>query len=244
MGLFSAPDIPAPTEPRDFTRGERDRLSGIVTGGDPMRDNRDRQMIDRLLTNNAGDVVGPTASTTLAMRNEQNAQTGRQISEYMSESDRLEQERVLQAEERLGQLEGERQRDLDEYDQLVQSHKAQQEVMDSNFKSGLLRAGVNLAGTALDFYAPGAGTALKTVGNEAIGDDTPAVNYSNNMERGETYSNREPSVTNMNPEYVPGMGLPGDNGFGSGFENSQNNFNPALPDNYDPLGGSQPLFNY
>ena len=147
MALFKPPKIPDPVKPRDFTLGQRKYYQDIVREGDPVRQERDRAAIDRLLTNADVGVVGPTPASTLAMRNQAGRQVNEQISGYLLQSDVMEEQKREQAEGRFFELKAQRERDLDEYDQQVQATKAARAVMQSNFESGLLRAGVNLAGT-------------------------------------------------------------------------------------------------
>jgi hypothetical protein len=150
LRLFEPPSIPGPVRPEDFTRGERDRLRRITTEGDPTRETRDRTLIDRILTQSAGaEFMGPTPGATLAGRQQMDIETGRTIAGAMGESDVLEAERIFQAEGRLGELESQRARELDEFRQLQASHEAAEATMRANFRSGLLRAGLGIATTAL-----------------------------------------------------------------------------------------------
>ncbi len=156
FGFLSPPRIPPPVRPDDFTREERDRHRSIITEGDPLRARRDQAGIDRLLTNAVTEITGPTGAFTLSQRQHADDQTGRHIAEFLGQSAELEERRRDMSEERLGMLESERRRDLDEYEQMVQSHQAAEEVARKNWQSGLLRAGAGLLSVA----APGIGTAI------------------------------------------------------------------------------------
>lgn len=181
LGFLSPPKIPEPVKPDDFTAEERERLRGVVRDGDPLKDRRDQNAIDRLLTNSVTEVTGPTGAFTLAQTQHANDQVAKNLSEFLGQSSQMEEERRFQSEDRLGQLESERKRDLDEYDQQVASHHAMEEVARKNWQSGLLRAGVGLASVAIpgiDALLPGGedeertqpgGTGLGNMGEDAVG---------------------------------------------------------------------------
>lgn len=152
LAARNKPDIPEPNKPKDFYAAERELLRGIVAEGDPLREQRDRMALNRILTNASTEIIGPTGASTLAFRKQQSEAAGDQIAGYMAESSRLEQERVLGAQERLGQLQTMRGQDLDEYEQLKLKHEATEEVIGANFKAGLFRAGANLIGTGIEAY--------------------------------------------------------------------------------------------
>lgn len=183
FGFLSPPEIPEPVKPDDFTKQERDRLRSVVTEGDPLRTRRDQTGIDRLLTNAVTEITGPTGAFTLSQRQHANDQVGRDIAEFLGQSSQLEEERRYQSEDRLGQLESQRNRDLDEYDQMVQAHQAAEEVARKNWQSGLLRAGAGLlsvaapgigsivgaAATANQASTPQAGVGFSQMSGEAMG---------------------------------------------------------------------------
>lgn len=166
FGFLQPPEIPAPVKPEDFTKQERDRLRGVVTDGDPLRARRDQTGIDRLLTNAQTEIVAPTGAATLAGRQHANDQISRDIAEFLGQSSQLEEERRYQSEARLGELESERQRDMDEYDQLVQAHQAAEEVARKNWQSGLLRAGAGLLSVAAPAIGAGVGALLASDENQ------------------------------------------------------------------------------
>lgn len=162
MGLFDflkPPKIPEPVKPDDFTAEQREFYRGIAATGDPLRDRRDESAIDRMLTNaSVMDVDGPSAGFAVANRNRQNVDTQRTIAQFLGESDQVEEQRILGAEDKLFQLQSQRKMDLDEYEQLMASHQAAEEIARKNWQSGLFRAGANLLGTVVG--APGVGSML------------------------------------------------------------------------------------
>lgn len=164
------PDIPDPIKPPDFTANERDRLRDVVTHGDPLREDRERRSFNRILTNSNTDIVGPSAAFTLAAREDESQRAGQQISQVMGQLDEQEDQFRFGAEGQLNQLTAERGRDLDEYRQQVAAKEAAEEVQRKNFASGLLRSGLNLAGTLLA-PATGGASLLATEGiNQVIGE--------------------------------------------------------------------------
>lgn len=156
FGFLSPPEIPEPVKPDDFTSGERERLRGVVRDGDPLKDRRDQTAIDRLLTNSVTEVTGPTGAFTLAQTQHANDQVSKNLSEFLGQSAQLEDEVRYRSEDRLGKLESQRKRDLDEYDQQVASFHAAEEVARKNWQSGMLRAGAGLLSVA----APGIGSVV------------------------------------------------------------------------------------
>lgn len=184
------PDIPDPVKPRDFTRRARSFYDGVVAEGDPMRERRDRTAVNRLLTNSAEQMEGPTGASTLAIRKEGVDDLNKNVSRYLQESDRMEQERQFGAEEQLYKLEADRQRDLDEYEQQVAGKEASEEIAAANFKAGIFRAGTGLLSSAFeglslengdpgnevgnfDFSPPG-GTGLEYESRVGYGNQNPA----------------------------------------------------------------------
>lgn len=169
LGFLTPPKIPEPVKPEDFTASERDRLRGVVTGGDPMKERRDQTAIDRLLTNSVTEITGPTGAFTLAQRQHADDNVAKSVAEFLGQSAQLEDQRRFEAEGRLGELEADRKRDLDEYEQLQASHQAAEEVARKNWQSGLLRAGAGLLSVA----APGVGSVIGAAAGLGGGNKEP-----------------------------------------------------------------------
>lgn len=173
LGFLTPPKIPEPVKPDDFTASERERLRGVITDGDPLRERRDQTAIDRLLTNSVTEITGPTGAFTLAQRQHADDNIAKNIADFLGQSSQMEEERRFQAEGRLGELEADRKRDLDEYEQLQASHQAAEEVARKNWQSGLLRAGAGLLSVA----APGIGAGINALTNLGDRGDEGGLDY-------------------------------------------------------------------